>query len=55
MTEKKMTFLDAIKAAKDLKQKITPETAAQVHQAKNMPRSQVTTNRPSKKTTGRGK
>ena len=55
MTEKKMTFLEAIKAAKDLKQKVSPETATQIHQAKNMPKSQVSSNRPSKKTTGRGK
>ena len=55
MTEKKPSFLDAIKAAQELKTKITPETAAKIHQAKNTPKSQVTTNKPTTKNTGRGR
>jgi hypothetical protein len=55
MTEKKPSFLDAIKAAQELKTKITPETAASIHQAKTKPKSQVTTNKPTTKNTGRGR
>ena len=55
MTEKKPSFLDAIKAAQELKTKITPETAAKIHQTKNTPKSQVTTNKPTTRNTGRGR
>jgi hypothetical protein len=57
--EKKPSFSDAIKAAMELKRKLSPETSAKIHQAKNTPKAikvtQVTTNKPTTKTTGRGK
>lgn len=55
MTEKKPSFLDAIKKAQELKTKITPENASKIHQAKNTPKSQVTTNKPTTRNTGRGR
>lgn len=55
MSENKPTFIQAIKAAQSLKTKISPETAATIQQAKKTPRSQVTTNKPTTRNTGRGR
>ena len=55
MTEKKQSFLEAIKAAQALKNKITPETAAKIRQEKGKSKSQVTTNKPTTRSTARGR
>jgi hypothetical protein len=55
MSENKPTFIQAIKAAQALKTKISPETAATIQQTKKKPKSQVTTNKPTTRTTGRGR
>jgi hypothetical protein len=52
MTEKKTSFLDAIKAAQATKTKIPEAKAQQVQQAKF--RNQVTANKPTGRKTGRG-
>jgi hypothetical protein len=55
MLENKPTFIQAIKAAQAIKTKISPETAATIQQTKKTPKSQVTTNKPTTRTTGRGR
>ena len=52
MTEKKSNFMDAVKAAQANKSKVPQSTATQVQQAKF--KNQVSNNRPTKRTTGRG-
>lgn len=55
MSENKPTFIQAIKAAQTLKTKISPETAATIQQTKKTPKSQVTTNKPTARPSGRGR
>lgn len=52
MTEKKSSFMDAIKAAQANKTKVPQAKAQQVQQAKF--KNQTTSNRPTKRSTGRG-
>lgn len=52
MTEKKTSFLDAIKNAQQMKTKVPQGKAAQVQQAKV--KNQVGSNRPAKRAQGRG-
>lgn len=52
MTEKKSSFLDAIKAAQANKSKVPQAKSQQVQQAKY--KNQVSNNRPTKKASGRG-
>jgi hypothetical protein len=52
MTEKKTNFVEAIKAAQASKSKVTPAKAQQVQQVKF--RNQVSSNKPTKRSVGRG-
>ena len=52
MTEKKPSFLDAIKAAQASKSRVPEDKSRQVQQAKF--KNQVTTNKPTSRKTGRG-
>lgn len=52
MTEKKASFLDAIKNAQAMKTKVPQGKAHQVQQAKV--KNQVGSNRPTKRASGRG-
>lgn len=52
MTEKKTSFLDAIKAAQATKSKVPQGKTQQVQQAKM--KNQVSSNRPTKRAAGRG-
>ena len=52
MTEKKTSFLDAIKNAQQMKTKVPQGKAQQVQQAKV--KNQVGSNRPTKRASGRG-
>jgi hypothetical protein len=52
MTEKKTSFLDAIKAAQATKSKVPEGKAQQVQQAKF--KNKVTSNKPTKRAVGRG-
>ena len=52
MTEKKTSFLDAIKNAQAMKTKVPQGKAKQVQQAKM--KNQVSSNRPTKRAAGRG-
>jgi hypothetical protein len=55
MSENKPTFMQAIKAAQALTPKLSPETAATIQQTKKTPKSQVTTDQHTTKTTGRSR
>jgi len=52
MTEKKINFMDAIKAAQATKSKVPEGKAQQVQQIKF--KNQVSSNKPTKRTVGRG-
>jgi hypothetical protein len=52
MTEKKINFMDAIKAAQANKSKVPLTKAQQVQQIKF--KNQVSSNKPTKRTVGRG-
>ena len=54
MTEKKVSFIEAIKAAQSVKNKVPEAKAKLVQQTKGKGKNQVGSNRPTKRAAGRG-